>query len=57
MNALKTWALGSLKAIAGAVVPVLVGAICEALLKLPAAVSVPAVAASTGVTVYAVRNR
>lgn len=57
MNALKTWALGSLKAIVGAVVPVLVMAVSEALLKLPAAVSVPAAAASTGAAVYAVRNR
>lgn len=57
MNALKLWALGALKAIAGAVVPVLVMAVCEAILQLPTALGVTASAAATGATVYAVRNR
>lgn len=57
MNALKLWALGSLKAIAGAVVPVLAMAVCEAVLKLPSALGVGVAAASTGAAVYAVRNR
>lgn len=57
MNALKVWALGSLKAIVGAVVPVLVMAVSEAILNLPTAVGVGASAAASGAAVYAVRNR